>query len=477
MAALETLVDGEEGHYVTLAQLDALAHKISHYYHQHGYFLSYAYIPPQTLKHGTVHIAILEARYGKTTLQNTSRVDNHLLSATLGPVRPGALIARAPLDSRLMLMSALPGVIVAPATFQPGAAPGTSDLSVTTTAAPAVTGNVLVDNYGNGYTGREQLGGGLTVNSPLGIGDRLTFQGLTTGRNLDYGRMGYSVPLDGLGTRLGASYSYLHYRLGNALAGLNAHGSAWIGSLYISQAFYLTPASSFYGRMQLEHKGLNDNVGAANIVDTRHINAVRFMLYGNHRDRLLGGGITSYNASYTLGTLGFDNATAQAADAFTAHTQGHFSKWEMDLSRLQSVPLHTTLFLNFDGQLASTNLDSAEQFILGGAYVMPGYSEGIIAGGSGYVVTAELRHALPVPLPGRWQGQVFADHGYVTINQHLWAGFSGPNQANLTDVGSGVRWTYREINSSVVAAWGAGGNSLLANSGGWHVWWNIGRAF
>lgn len=478
LVALQALVDGAEGHYITLAKMDALAQRITHYYHDHGYFLSYAYIPPQTLKHGTVHIAILEARYGKTTLRNTSRVDDGLLKATLGPIRPGALVARAPLDSRLMLMSTLPGVIVAPATFQPGATTGTSDLGITTTSGPAVTGNVLIDNYGSSYTGREQLGGGLTVNSPLGIGDRLTFQGVTTGRDLNYGRMGYSVPLDGLGTRLGTTYSYLHYRLGNALANLDAHGSAWVGSLYLSQAFYLTPDSSFYGRLQWEHKGLNDNVGAAHITDNRYINAVRFMLYGNHRDEFLGSGVTSYTASYTSGTLTFSNPAAQTADFYTAHTQGHFSKWAVDLSRLQSLPLHTTLFLNVDGQRANTNLDSEEQFVLGGAYIMPGYSEGVIAGDSGYAVTAELRHALPSPLPGKWQGQVFVDHGYVTINEHLWPGFSGPNNATLTDVGSGVQWTDRGFSSSVVVAWRVGHESpVLTSQPGVQVWWNAGWAF
>lgn len=478
LVTLEALVDGAEGHYITLAKMDTLAQRITHYYHQHGYFLSYAYIPPQTLKHGTMHIAILEARYGKTTLRNTSRVHDSLLKATLGPVRPGALIARAPLDSRLMLMSTIPGVIVAPATFQPGVTTGTSDLGITTTAAPAVTGNVLIDNYGSSYTGREQLGGGLTVNSPLGIGDRLTFQGVTTGRDLNYGRMGYSVPLDGIGTRLGAIYSYLHYQLGNAFADLGAHGSAWVGSLYLSQAFYLTPTSSFYGRLQWEHKGLSDNIGAAHITDNRYINAVRVLLYGNHRDGFLGGGITSYTASYTGGTLTFSNAAAQTADFFTAHTQGYFSKWAVDLSRLQSLPLRTTLFLNVDGQRANTNLDSEEQFVLGGAYLMPGYSEGVIAGDSGYVATAELRHALPSPLPGKWQGQVFVDHGYVTLNEHLWPGFSGPNHATLTDVGSGVQWTDRRFSSSVVVAWRLGRESpVLTNQRGVQVWWNVGWAF
>ena len=478
-AKLQALVMGSEGQSLTLSQLDALAKKITDYYHQHGYFLSYAYIPPQTLQNGIVHIAILEAKYGKTTLHNSSRVDNGLLKAVLDPFQPNAPVALTPLQHRLMLMSTIPGVIVSPATFSPGRTVGTSNMGITTTAAPLVEGNVLIDNYGSRYTGQEQFGGGVILNSPLGIGDRLSLQGLGSNNgNLAYGQIGYSVPLDGFGTRLGANYSYLHYHLGNTFAHLNAHGNAWIAGIHLTQPFYLTPESSFYGRLEYEHKGLNDDIGAVGILNARHINEAKTTLYGNHRDDLLGGGITSYMASYTYGTLAFNNAAAEAADLATAHTAGNFSKWMIDLSRLQRLPLDTTLFLNFQGQITNNNLDSAEQLILGGAYLLPGYPQGATAGDSGYAVTAEFRHPIPIPLPGKWQGQLLADHGHVTINQHLWTGFTGPNGASLSDVGLGVQWSYRHFVSNAVMAWHIGAISpALANSSPMHVWWSVGWTF
>ncbi|WP_437560319.1 ShlB/FhaC/HecB family hemolysin secretion/activation protein [Acidithiobacillus sulfuriphilus] len=478
-AKLQTLVANAEGHDLTLSQLDALADRVTNYYHQHGYFLSYAYIPPQTLQNGIVHIAILEAKYGKITLHNSSRVDNGLLKAVLNPFQPGSPVALPPLQRRLILMSTIPGVLVSPATFSPGEATGTSNMGVTTTAGPLVVGNVLIDNYGNRYTGREQFGGNVMINSPLGIGDRLSLQGLGSNNgNLAYGQVGYSVPLDGFGTRLSANYSYIHYHLGDTLAQLDAHGHAWIASLYLTQPFYLTQESSFYGRLEYAHKGLNDDIGAAGILNARHINEVKAILYGNHRDNLLGGGITSYMASYTYGTLAFNNAAAEAADLVTAHTAGGFSKWMVDLSRLQSLPLNTTLFLNFQGQITNDNLDSAEQLVLGGAYLLPGYSQGATAGDSGYAVTAELRHPLPIPLPGEWQGQLLADHGHVTINQHPWTGFTGPNEASLSDVGFGAQWSYRHFVSNAVIAWNFGGHSAaLINSGPMHVWWSVGWTF
>lgn len=479
VAKLQALVVGSEGQDLTLTQLDALAGKITDYYHQHGYFLSYAYIPPQTLQNGIVHITILEAKYGKTRIHNSSRVVDGLLKAALDPFQPGAPVALTPLQYRLMLMSTIPGVVVSPATLSPGSAIGTSNMDITTTAGPPVQGNILIDNYGSRYTGHEQFGGGVILNSPLGIGDRLSLQGLGSNNgNLAYGQIGYSVPLDGFGTRLGADYSYLHYHLGSTLANLNAHGNAWVADIHLTQPFYLTPESSFYGRLEYNHKGLNDDIGAAYILNARHINEMKAILYGNHRDELLGGGIISYMVSYTYGALAFNNSAAEAADRSTAHTAGNFSKWMVNISRLQTLPLDTTLFLNFQGQATNNNLDSVEQLVLGGAYLLPGYPQGATAGDSGYAVTAELRHPLPIPIPGRWQGQVLADHGHVTFNQHLWNGFTGPNAASLSDVGFGVQWSYWHFVSNIVLAWRVGGYSdALASSSPMHAWWSVGYRF
>lgn len=478
-AKLQALVSEDEGKNLTLSQLDVVTQKITNFYHQHGYFLSYAYIPQQTLKNGVVIISILEAKYAKTTLHNTSRVDNGLLKAVLDPFQPGTPVSLTPLQYRLMLMSTIPGVIVSPATFSPGHVVGSSDMGITTTAAPLVQGNVLIDNYGSRYTGREQFGGDVIVNSPLGIGDRLSLQGLGSDNgNLAYGQIGYSVPLDGFGTRLGASYSYLHYHLGDTLNRLNAHGNAWIAGIHLTQPFYLSPTSSFYGRLEYLHKGLADDIDTASIFDRRHINEAKFTLYGNHRDDLLGGGITSYTASFTYGALAFDNAAAQAANMATTNTAGSFSKWMVDLSRLQRLPLSTTLFLNFQGQATNNNLDSAEQLVLGGAYQLPGYPQGAISGDEGYVITAELRHDLPIPLPGVWQGQVLADHGYVRLNQHLWNGFTGPNSASLNDVGFGMQWRFHHFVSNAVIAWHTGAYSAaLAQTDPFHVWWSVGYHF
>ena len=121
-----------EGKELTLSQLDELAGRITDYYHNQGYPLARAIIPAQTISGGVVRMEIIEARYGKINLDNSSRVDDPLLAATLSPLQAGKMVEQNALDRALLLLSDVPGVAVA-ATLQPGDAVGTSDLLVATT--------------------------------------------------------------------------------------------------------------------------------------------------------------------------------------------------------------------------------------------------------------------------------------------------------------------------------------------------------
>ena len=147
-ATLHALVADGEGGTQTLTQLNALAQRITDYYHAHGYPLARAIVPAQTLSDGTVQLQVVEARYDRIDLENRSRVGDGLLRATLAPLRSGEPVTQATLDTGLLLLDDLPGV--APhATLRPGAEPGTSTLDVHADAEPALRGQVVADTAGS----------------------------------------------------------------------------------------------------------------------------------------------------------------------------------------------------------------------------------------------------------------------------------------------------------------------------------------
>ncbi|MFT4551845.1 MAG: hemolysin activation/secretion protein [Chlamydiales bacterium] len=431
---LHALVADAEGKSITLSQLGELAARITNHYQSRSYPLARAIIPAQTIADGIVRIELIEARYGQVSLDNRSQVNDPLLQSKLFPLQSGQIIGQTGLDRSLLLLSDIPGVLVA-ATLKPGKAVGTSDLLVTTTPAPAVTGNVVLDNHGNRHTGRTRIVGTVNFISPLKHGDVLSVNGHRSESGMNYGRISYESLLNGQGTRLGGSYAVLHYVLVEALSALKAHGTAVVGSLWAKHPLVRSQDVNVYGKIQYDGKQLKDRVDITGIRIDRHLDNLTLSLAGDVR---LLRGINYWNLGWTSGRVGFDDGAAQLADTATARTQGRFSKWNASLVRLQNLNPKNELYLALSGQWADGNLDSAEKITMGGPNMVRAYESGAVSGDSGYLATAELRHDLDFTWDGRWQAVAFVDKAHVTVNKNTWG--KGENSATLSGAGIGLNW-------------------------------------
>jgi hemolysin activation/secretion protein len=426
-----------EGTSLTLVQLHERVARITDYYQRHGYPLARAIIPQQVIDSGIVRIEIIEARYGKISLENSSRVHDSLLLSTLSPLQSGQAIGQRALDHALLLLSDIPGAVVN-GTLKPGEAVGTSDLVVNTSPGASVAGNLAVDNFGNRYTGRARLGGEVNFIDPLHLGDELSVSGLTSGGDMNYGRVAYESVLNEEGTRIGVSYSALHYRLGDPLSSLDAHGTAQVESIWLKHPLVRSADWNLYGQFQYDHSTLDDHIDASAIKTDRHLDDGVISLLGDARDTWLSGGVTSWNVSFMSGAVGFDNGTAQAADAASVQTEGHYVKWNASVYHLQNLSTRTTLYLAWSGQWANENLDSSQQMIAGGPHTVRAYDMGTISGDTGNLETAEIRRDLGTAWQGRWQALAFIDSEQLTINKHQFV--AGSNSLTLSGVGLGLRW-------------------------------------
>ncbi len=433
-ATLHGLVADAEGKSLTLAQLGAASDRITAYYREHGFPLARAVIPAQAVRNGVVRLIVIEARYGKVKLDNRSRTGDALLLGTLAPLQAGQPIEQEALDHSLLLLSDIPGVATS-ATLKPGEAVGTSDLEIEAATPQAVTGSLSADDYGNRYTGRARLGGAINFFDPLHHGDVLSLNLLTTGSDMNYGRLGYEAVLNGAGTRLGASYSALHYTLGDSLVALGGHGTADVASVWLKQPFLRSRSVNLYGQVEYDHKKLKDDIDSTGVQIDRHLDELTASLIGDWRDA---SGINSWNLALMDGRVNFDDAAAQLADAATAKTQGSFTKWTANINRVQSVGQSDSLYFAFSGQWSNTNLDASEKMVAGGAYTVRAYDMGVLSGDSGVLGNAEWRHDLGQLAGGQAQTVVFFDSEHVTINQNTWA--PGSNGATLSGVGVGFNW-------------------------------------
>lgn len=432
---LRALVAGSEGRQLTLDDLNDLADRISAVYHQAGYPLARAYVPAQTLRDGVVKIAVVEARYGKVLLQNHSAVSDGPLNATLAPLAPGKPVSNYRLERSLLLLSDIPGA-AASSVVRPGDEPGTSDLVVDVASAPRYTGTVGLDDFGNRYTGRARLGGNFNVNGLLHQGDVLDFSALSSGGGMNYAQGGYRYLLNGEGTTLRGAVSTLHYHLGNGLEALDAHGSALVGSVALSQPFIRNTDGNLYGQIEFDHKLLKDDIEVAFIDNDRHANVWVATLAGDQRDST---GITNFNLSGSYGKVTYTDALAEFIDRLTSRTEGTYAKYTLSVSRLQQVGANDAFYLGYTQQWANKNLDTSEQFFLGGSNTVRGYDTGALAGSQGNLFTVEFRHDFNFPgLGGRWQAAVFADTGRLQVYKHPFV--DGANSGRMSSAGLGLHW-------------------------------------
>lgn len=433
---LHAAVASGEGHELTLGELDALALRISELYHQHGYPLATAYVPAQTIKDGVVRIDVAEARYGTVTVNNQSYVSNRVLNATVAPLRSGQPVTGFALERSLLLASDVPGADIN-STLRPGQAVGTSDLQIDATPQPRFTGELGLDNFAAQYTGDVRATGSLAINSPLGQGDLLDFDVTTSGAGMKYGRGEYRYRLNGYGTTLGIAYSGLNYRLGGDARHLDAHGTASVGSAFLWQPIIRNTKGNLYAMVEYDHRRLDDRVDVIGLNNDRHINRWSATLTADQIDVT---GVTNARITANYGRLATDNFQTLFFDYFGPRTSGSYTKFEFSLSRLQQLDQTNALYLGFTAQTANKNLDSSEQFFLGGPDSVRGYDIGVIAGSIGSHVTVEYRHDQVFSwAPGVWQFTAFFDSGRVQIYENPF--LHGTNSARLDSLGLGANWS------------------------------------
>lgn len=470
---LHALVADGEGKSLTFQQLKDLAERISHYYQEHGYLVSHAYIPQQREEDGTIEFQVLEAYYDVINIKNNSRLINYRAKNMLNGLHPGDLVRTATLNRDLLLLNDIPG-IVSSSSLSPGKALGTSELDVKIEPGDLVNGSVGLDNYGSRYNGINRYNGALKFNNPTGLGDQLSLDALTTGPYMMYGRVGYKIPVYG-GLNAGLNHTRMQYKLRGILTSLKEEGAQATSDVWLSYAWIRDITVNINSTLRYTHKNMEDNILAAPIYKKRHSDTVALENSANFLDTH---GRTDVYLSVSRGNLTFNSGIAGGlADADSLNSKGGFTKANLHIARLQQFTQSTSLYLGFDGQLSHNNLDSTEKMTLGGPFSVRGYETGAISGDQGYSATAELRHQFNLPFQVSLTPLIFADTGRIQINQKNQspAGevLSTNNLVNLSATGLGVDIYWRGWNVSTRYAQRIGATppdrtvSRLDNSKAW----------
>ena len=448
---------------------------------QQGMFLADVVIPEQEITSGTVELLVLEGRLGQVTVEYAPDVNisHSLIEGYLEPLRPGILMTTRKVERALYLVNDLRGINAA-ATFKPGAKSGTADLVVKVTATQTVTGYVDGDINGSDATGPERVGANLELNNLTGHGDVLSLRMVQSlgfigddwnvgsngnRRNLSFARLGAVAPLGNTAVKGGISLSYLAYSLGGtnpAIVAIRPEGTAEIANGFLSYPFVRSRNLNVVGQYSLDHRLFIDLQPGIFREDQKSSWVNQFALNMDVRDSLLGGGISYFGLSYSVGNLDVKSPLLLQFDQAGPRTDGKYEKFAVFVNRLQQITDDWLLALSANAQFAKKNLDGSEKIVIAGPTGVRAFPSTQGVGDEGYVGTIEARRILPLKnFSGRLLGAAFYDFGWVQRNHR-----SGPfdpiaNESSMSGIGLGF---YLEVDKWAVrgsVAWRVTGNAPL----------------
>ncbi len=440
--SLLALLQADVGKALTLAQLEDTAARITRVYRSRGYFVARAYVPAQEVASGTVTLRVVEGRYSRFILRNTSRVQDAVVQGLLDDIKDRDAVSLDTLERAMLIVNDTPGVRVVRADVMPGALVGTSDFAIATEATPAANGYLLLDNHGSAYTGKQRLSFNGDWNSPSGRGDRLSLGGMVTrGSGLLNGRLAYSALVASHGTRAEAALSRTRYALGNSYQALGATGTANGLDISLSTPLQRTRAQTVEAGVNLAWRDLNDEVATTATTTRKQAVLLGASVSLRREHRLFGlDGLTQASAAITAGRLSFKDAPAAVLDAAGANTQGHYAKINLSLARATALPAQWSLLTNAKLQhvLGNKNMDGSERMSVSGPGAVTAYPAGELSGDNAALLRVELSRPVPTPAfgsaPVNLSASAFANHGWAKAANPVVGGAG----RELGDVGLGL---------------------------------------
>lgn len=429
-AALTKILQDGMGRERTLASLNATINEITMYARRHGYPAAAAYLPVQETSDGMITIRVIPGRIGAVKIDNQSRLRQDVAESFLHGLKKGEILRSNSLETALYSISDASGAR-AVGVLAPGADFGETELTVRLEDGKGDSTVVYAENYGSVSTGRYRYGVQHSMYNVEGTGAKFKIGGLVSNASMHNFYLNYEMLAGRGGTTIGLGYSRMDYELGGSFRDLHADGTADTVSLFGNVPLYHTSNRSLRFTYGYDYRNLVDRIYDGQTKWKKHSYVLHAGVEGMVRAPGL---VTEYTANLSTGTLALDSDGARQLEMVN-HTEGRFSKAEASVRVVQALGARTDATLFLSGQVASRNLDSSEDFSLGGASGVRAYPQGEGSGDTGYLASLEVRYYTPIP---GLVASTYFDMGHVNFYRDPRSGSGG---ATLKGYGFGLAYT------------------------------------
>jgi hemolysin activation/secretion protein len=403
---LQALLQSFTGVDVSLQQIREAAAVLQQAYDEAGW-LARVDLPPQDITDGRVTLQITEAKLGQVRMDAnaTSRVATERVQAIIQAQQAvGQPLNTRHLDRGLLLADDLSGVSLV-GTLQASALPGATDVVVSAAAQPPYSLDLSLDNTNARSVGAEKLSLSGNWVSPAGFGETYSAQAFKS-RGAEYARVAASAPLGYSGLRGSVSLSQLNYEINSKDAQgnpIDTTGRSQNAAIDLTYPLLRSRQANVYLTGGLDEKRLRNFINA-DLEQHYRVEGGQVGVAGNFFDSWGGGAANSYSITWRHGQV--KSGQVEVSDK----TAGSFKKLNWNVSRQQALTSQVSLFGAANAQsTGSKELDSGENFSLGGPSGVRAYPVGEASGPQGHVVNLEVRYRLNA----QWLVTPFYDRGRV----------------------------------------------------------------
>lgn len=421
---LRPLVTPYEGKEVSLNDLGKAVEAINKKYQAKGFLTSQAFIPPQDIEGGVMTIEVVEGVIGVITMTGQKYNKAGIIARDI-TIHEGDAFNIPDLEKAMNRINRQKPYRLK-AILKAGENTGETDLDLHVAERQPWQVTPSWDNQGRPFVGTHRFGVTVSNENLTGIGDRLyTSNYFAAGTFITAN--GYSVPINSIGTQVGYNFLY-----GNVNVDLELPNQPHIGGLSHTHSFTVSQPLDKEGVFSLDasfnYKTVNsylqrtqtnqDKVSSI----TTGINFNKYDKYGRTFLRL------------------------QSDVAFSKflYSNRSFFKGSAYGTRLVVLPKGLLLILRGNAQFTPDGLPPVEQYQVGGANSVRGFTEGLLVGDRGYNLSSELRFPLPgLKYISPWlnqkvQGAAFFDMGYAWLDKSN-INYPGVSKTLLSGAGIGIR--------------------------------------
>ena len=428
------------GQDVKLSDIAAIAESIETAYHQAGFLLTRAYVPPQRVHDGIFEIAVVEGYVAGVAVVSSepkplagARLDQ-FAQGYFGEVLRERPLSNAAIERAMLLANDLPGRtasgLLRPSTDKPGA----SDL-VVTEQLQRFSPTLAIDNRTSRYAGPVLIHAGAAVSPDLLVGDWIAANVTATPNSAERleATLSYAFPIGANGLVAGLSGTGSYGEPGDTLSALSIVTKSYSAGFRLRYPVLRSRSRSLY----LESGMVAHSADIATLGkpfshdDWRTADAsLTFVESG----WLAGATSITLTLTQGLGILGASRSGAPELSRPGAAID--FTKVSLVAHRVQRLVGPFSLSLLVQGQYAFAPLVAGEQIAFGGDSIGRGYDPAALLGDHGIGGIVELRYDRA--FQDSWiksvQPYVFVDAGAV------WNRLTdNPGNSDLASLGAGVR--------------------------------------